>query len=99
MLLNPNPNPNPNPNSNPNWKTLEVAEVAEIYVIEAIVDSRVPSGGTSIEYKVKWRGWQGQDTWEPVSNIRGRGDAMINQYVNSIGRRDKTESKRRKRVN
>ena len=54
------------------WRGSSLRDIIAIYVIEAIVDSRVPSGGTSIEYKVKWRGWQGQDTWEPVSNIRGR---------------------------
>ena len=56
---------------------------ASIYVIDKIVDSRKPEGvvGAAREYLVQWRGWPGQDTWEPYEHIAGRGDDVITQFL------------------
>ena len=60
-----------------------MAADASIYVIEKIVASRNPGGvvGTAREYLVQWRGWRGQDTWEPYENIKGRGDDAIAEFL------------------
>ena len=59
----------------PCMKGLEVAEQEDIFVVKKIVDERIVEG--SYEYRVEWQGYQGQDTWEPYNNIKGRGDDAI----------------------
>jgi hypothetical protein len=48
---------------------LEVAALSDIFVIKKIKEQRVVEGRW--EYRVEWQGYPGQDTWEPIHNIRG----------------------------
>ena len=67
----------------PCMKGLEVAEQEDIFVVKKIVDERIVEG--SYEYRVEWQGYQGQDTWEPYNNIKGRGDDAIALFKDSRG--------------
>ena len=63
-------------------QTLEVEARVGVYIIEAITDHRKGSGDEhSVEYRVAWRGYKDQDTWEPYANIKGRGDRAIQDYL------------------
>ena len=56
------------------------AQASEIYEIKEIFGSRLV--GTKIEYHVKWNGYPDpdEDTWEPLNNIKGRGDAALRKF-------------------
>ena len=59
-----------------------------VYVIGRIKDSRrALDGSDTTEYHVEWVGYKGQDTWEPVANIQGRGDQAIRDFLQKeVGR-------------
>lgn len=45
------------------------------YIVEAILDAGMTDDGM-VEYLVKWKGYEGQDTWEPAENLDGCGDLL-----------------------
>eukprot|EP01046_Picozoa_sp_COSAG06_P037816 COSAG06_NODE_4305_length_4378_cov_7.242113_1_plen_215_part_00 len=43
--------------------------------VEAIVGQRV-SRQSGVQYRVRWKGWEGRDTWEPRENLAGCNEAL-----------------------
>jgi len=71
------------------------AQASEIYEIKEIFGSRLV--GTKIEYHVKWKGYPDpdEDTWEPLKNIKGRGDAALRKFQDKeAGTNKKRKSKK-----
>ena len=58
---------------------MEVEEVEEIYLVRAIIDERkLP--GKATEYLVVWEKHPGEDSWEPLANIKGRADGALEKF-------------------
>jgi len=77
---------------------LETRDTAEaVYEIEKIIDTRKELGKEQ-EYRVKWVGWNkpGDLTWEPLSNIEGRGNLAISQFMKTTLGNPATQPKKRK---
>jgi hypothetical protein len=47
----------------------EVVDGEEVYEVEEILDSRFYR--RQFQYLVKWVGYPGEDTWEPLANVKG----------------------------
>ena len=59
-------------------------QASGIYEIKAITNRRkLP--GRDVEYYVQWKGWTSpdseEDTWEPIENIKGSGDAALKKFL------------------
>ena len=66
-------------------KGLKVAEQEDTFVVKKIVDERIVEGSYVYRYRVEWQSYQGQDTWEPYNNMKGRGDDAIAEFKDSRG--------------
>jgi hypothetical protein len=63
------------------------------YLVESIAKHRPSSDGTSLEYEVKWKGWDEKDnTWEPEENM-AKAKEMVQQDWKEMGKRPKAKRK------
>ena len=80
-------------------QTMELADHNnDVYEIKKIVEERKTAG--AYEYKVVWVGFPGQDTWEPLKHIRGRGDTALKEFKESRDpqkQQEKAKSGKKKR--
>ena len=77
---------------------METRDTAEaVYEIEKIIDTRKELGKEQ-EYRVKWLGWNKPVdlTGEPLSNIEGRGNLAISQFMKTALGNPATQPKKRK---
>ena len=58
--------------------------------VEAIVDAGMDDDG-SIRYLVRWKGWEGSDTWEPAGNL-SNSSHLVREYLNTVSKRDEIKS-------
>ena len=67
------------------------------YAVEKIL-SHLPDAKNTWQYRVKWEGWDDNDsTWEPESALKNAKQA-VDDYWNSIGGRPKTAVKKIRRM-
>jgi Chromo (CHRromatin Organisation MOdifier) domain len=82
-------------------KELEISATRDtteaVYEIEKIIATRKELGKEQ-EYRVKWLGWNkpGDLTWEPLSNIEGRGNLAISHFMKATLANRGTQPKKRK---
>ncbi|KAI0192095.1 hypothetical protein EV127DRAFT_55640 [Xylaria flabelliformis] len=60
------------------------------YIVEKILDHALEADG-SLKYKVKWEGYEkkSDQTWEEESNLRENAAGVLDEYLESVGGRDK----------
>lgn len=74
------------------------ADDNDVYEVQKIIDQRKSAAG-EWEYRVVWKGWPGQDTWETVKHIRGRGDEALEAFQKDLdpqpkGKKRKTSKRK-----
>ncbi|KAI0548002.1 heterochromatin protein one [Xylaria curta] len=60
------------------------------YIVEKILDHALEADG-SLKYRVKWEGYEkkSDQTWEEESNLRENAAGVLDEYLESVGGRDK----------
>ncbi|KAJ2989621.1 hypothetical protein NUW58_g3380 [Xylaria curta] len=64
------------------------------YIVEKILAHVLEADG-SLKYKVKWEGYEkkSDQTWEEEGNLRENAAAVLDEYLESVGGRDKIHAK------
>lgn len=66
-------------------KDLEIAQREDLYEVEKVIDMRKGKKHDENEYLVVWKGWKGQDTWEPLSHLKDEGaQEALNSYMATV---------------
>ncbi|RUS22508.1 hypothetical protein BC938DRAFT_475240, partial [Jimgerdemannia flammicorona] len=49
-------------------------KIKDIFEVQEIIGKRIRNG--TLQYRVRWIGFSGQDTWEPTSNLGNTREAV-----------------------